>query len=100
MTDAALGADAGFARHHCGHDLVRVQAALHQRLGAALAHERHSARRGAVTVLGGDDGEFADVELGGGSDGANLGFRANQNRLDQAHFGGLGRRTQRCLVAG
>ena len=55
MADAARGADAGLARHHGAHQFVGVQAALHQRLGAAAAHEFDRLGRRIVAVQRIDD---------------------------------------------
>ena len=57
VADAPGGADAGVARHHRAHQLVGVKAALHQRLGAAGAHQLHRLGRGIVAVLGVDQFE-------------------------------------------
>ena len=45
VADAPRGAQPGLAPHHGGHQLVGVQAALHQRLGLAFAHQLHRRRR-------------------------------------------------------
>ena len=45
VADAARGAQAAFALDHRAHQLVGVQAALHQRLGLAFAHQLHGRRR-------------------------------------------------------
>ena len=51
MADPARAAQAALARHDGRHQLVGVQAALHQRPGAALAAEPHGGGRGRVRRL-------------------------------------------------
>ena len=62
MADAPGGAQAGVARDDRAHELVGVQAALHQRLGPAFADQRDGLGGGVMAVLGVDDLEAADVE--------------------------------------
>ena len=50
VADASRRADAGVARHDGAHQLVGVQAALHQGLGAARAHELDRLGRRIVAV--------------------------------------------------
>ena len=50
MADAARRAYAPFARHHCSHYLVRMEAALHQSLGFAITRKLDGFCCGIVTV--------------------------------------------------
>jgi hypothetical protein len=53
-----------FALDDRGHQLVGVEAALHQRLGAALEHELDRLVGGSVAVLDIDDRVGGDVDIG------------------------------------
>ena len=55
VADAPAGAQPGLARDHRAEQLVGVQAALHQQLRFARAHQRHRFRRGLMAVRGLDD---------------------------------------------
>jgi hypothetical protein len=50
------------SRGHRAHQLVGVQAAFHQRFGAALAHQRDRLRRRVLAVLRVDDFDAVDVD--------------------------------------
>ena len=68
VADAPRGAQAGLAPHHGGHQLVGVQAALHQRLGLALAHQLHRRGRGRLAVRRLDDLGAGQVDAVRGGD--------------------------------
>ena len=55
VADAPAGAQPRLPRDHGAQQLVGVQAALHQQLGLALAHERDRLRRRGVAVRDVDD---------------------------------------------
>ena len=59
MADAAGGADAGVARHDGAHQLVGMQAALHQGFGPSGAHQLDGLGGRVVAVLGVDQLEGA-----------------------------------------
>ena len=59
VADAPRGAQARIALDHRGHQLVGVQAALHQGLGLALAHQLHRRRGGRLAV-----GRIDDLDAG------------------------------------
>ncbi len=52
VADPPGGANAGFARHHGAHQLVRVQAALHQGLCLPLPDELDGLGPGIMAVRG------------------------------------------------
>ena len=68
VADAPRGAQAGVALDHGGHQLVGVQAALHQRLGLALAHQLHRRRGGRLAVRRIDDLHAGEIDAAGGGD--------------------------------
>jgi hypothetical protein len=72
------------ARERLRHQFVGVQAAFHQRFGIAGAHQRDGDRRRVVAVAGIDDADAVQVDPELFGDGADLRFRADQDRLDDA----------------
>ena len=75
-----------------------MQVALHQRLGLAVTHQRHGARRGGDFIVGGHDPggrQVQTVPLGGGADD---GLGADQQGHDQASGGCLDGAAERDLV--
>jgi hypothetical protein len=100
VADAALGAQAGAARDHLGHQFVGVQAALHQRFGVAVADQGHGHRRRLVAVFHVHDPVLLEVEVVLLGDRADLLFRADQDRVDQVRLGGEQRALERLAVAG
>jgi hypothetical protein len=64
VADPARRADSGLAGHYSPHQLVGVQAALHQRFGSAAAHELDGLGRRIVAVGGVDELERPDVQPG------------------------------------
>ena len=93
MAQPAIRAQPFRPADHGAEQFVRVQLALHQRLGPAFAHEFHRALGGGMGMGHVDDLEFADIEIrlvGGSSD---LRFRPDENRADDALArGAYGRR--------
>ena len=99
MADAPRGPKAGVALDHRAHQFVGVEAALHQRLGAALAHQRDRLCGRVLAVLGIDDLESADVEAVLRGDVADPLLRPDQDRLDQFQLRRFDRAFQRHLIA-
>ena len=62
VAEAAAGAEARLLRDDRAEQLVGVQAALHQELGLALAHQLHRLRRRRVAVRRVDDPGRAEVD--------------------------------------
>ena len=100
MTDAPGGAQAGIALDHGAHQLVGVQAALHQRFGSSLANQLDGFGCRILAVLSIDDLEAADVETVLGRDLANAVLRTDEDRLDQFQVGGRESAFERNLIAG
>ena len=100
VTDASAGAQSGLALHHRGHDLVGVQAPLHQHLGLAFACQANGGfgRRHAVRRI--DDFEGGDVDPELGRDRRDARAGPDQDRTDQAQLRGFDGAAQRALVAG
>src|SRR6185295_11360556 len=86
-------------RHDRGQELVRVQAALHQELGLALAHELDRLGRGGVAVRRVDDPRLSQVEARLLRDLLDRRFRTDEDRLAQAVLAGLDRAPERALLA-
>ena len=99
MADPPRGAQPGFPRHRGGHQLVGVQAPLHQRFGPAGADELDRLRRRIMAVLGIDDFETGNVQTRFRRNLANLRNRTHQDRDDQLEPCRLDRALQRDLVA-
>src|SRR4051794_40325920 len=99
MTYAPGGPETYIALDHCAHQLIRMQAAFHQRFGAPLTYELDRFGCRIMAVLSIDDLELADVETVLGRDLADAVFRANEDGLDQFHVGGRESALQRDLVA-
>jgi hypothetical protein len=95
----ARGAQAGIALHHRGHQLVGVQAPLHQRLGLALAHELHRGLRRGDAVRRVDDRDAGEVDAALLGDRADARRGADQERDDQAHLRRRHRALERRRVA-
>ena len=64
VADAAAGAQAGLARDDRAEQLVGVQAAFHQELGLALAHQLDRLRRRRMAVRRVDDAVVAEIDAG------------------------------------
>ena len=82
-----------------GHQFVGVQAALHQRLGFALAHQLDRLRRRGVAVRRIDELVGRDVEAEARRQRADARLRPDQDRLDDLRLRRLDRAAQRGLVA-
>ncbi|MNC62920.1 hypothetical protein D3C75_1129990 [compost metagenome] len=100
VADSARGAQAGFPLDHRAHQLVGVQAALHQRLGLAFAHQFHRAGGGGLAVGHVLDGQSAEVDAVLRGQGFDPFASADQDRCDQALAGGIHHSLQGTLVAG
>ena len=100
MADASAGAQSGLALHHRGHDLIGVEAPLHQHLGLAFACQANGGfgRRHAVRRI--DDFEGRDVDSELGSDRRDACAWPDQDGTDQAQLRGFDGAAQRALVAG
>src|SRR6266511_3754728 len=83
---ATRGAQAGLARGHLAHELVRVQAALHQELAFGLVDQLDRFCRRGVAVGHVDDLEAVDIETMLAGDAGNLGGRSHEDRFDDARF--------------
>ncbi|SBT08433.1 hypothetical protein PROAA_2750002 [Candidatus Propionivibrio aalborgensis] len=83
MTDASFGTQTGSVRYHLGHQFIGVQAALHQRLGITVVDQRNGHCRGIVAMLDVDDAVLLEIQPVFAGDAANLGFGADQDRIDQ-----------------
>src|SRR5262245_8985133 len=100
VADAPRRAQAGLARRHLAHELVRVQAALHQQLAFGLVDQLDRFCRRGVAVRHVDDLVAADIETMLASDGRNLRDRSDENRNDDPGFRRLDGAAQRGLFAG
>ena len=99
MRDAPLGAQRRRGDHRM-HQLVGVQAALHQHLDLAGGGQLGGAGGGGVAVLDRLDARVAQIQPGLLGQRADLRLRADQPRHDQAAPGGGQRAGQRGGVAG
>ena len=88
VADAPAGAQPGLALRDLGQQLVRVQAALHEELRLALAHERDGLLGRRLAVRRVDDLDAAEVERFLGDRG-DLAFGTDQDRHDQSGLGRL-----------
>ena len=84
VRDAPLGAQPGRARHDRGHQLVRMQAAFHQRVHLAAAGHRRGFLGGGVAVRHVDAFDAGEVDLRLRGGGLQLGARGNQHGPDDA----------------
>ena len=100
VADPARGAQAGLLGHDRAHQLVGVQAALHQQLGLAGADQLDGLGRGGVAVRHVDELELPDVEPELLRHAADLVGRPDQDRDHQPGSGRLDGAAQRALVAG
>ena len=99
VADARAGAQT-IPRNHRAHQLVRVQAALHQRLAPAFADQRDRGFRGGVAVRRVLDRNIADVEPGVLRRLQDLRLRSDQDGVDDALLPCCQRALQRAAVAG
>jgi hypothetical protein len=95
VADPALRAQARVLADDFGHQLVGVQAALHQGFRLAGADDLDRFGGGRVTVRGIDQTVWPDVEPALLGHGANLGLGPDQDRPDQVGLGRLDGRGQR-----
>src|SRR5215472_4717741 len=98
MADAASGANAGLACDHRTHQLVGVQAALHQGLGLPLADDLDRLVGGIVAVRRFLQREARYVEPRPLGDSANAVGGTDQDRRDQAQPRGLHGTFERDLI--
>ena len=88
VADPAIGAQAIGTRDDLTHQLVGVQAAFHQCLGIAGAYQRNCQRCRVMAVRGIDDADAVQVDAEFLGDRADLVFRADEDRLDDAFLKG------------
>ena len=100
VADPPGGPQAFVARRHLVHHLVGVQGALHQGFGLARPAHGHRLLGRFMAVGGIDDAQAGEVEAEFLGDRADLGFRPDQDRIDQPQTGRLHRALQRDLIAG
>ena len=94
MAEPSFGAQAGRAGGDAVHQLIGVQAALHQELAFALADELNRLIRRGVAVRRVDNFEAADVEPVRASDGGNFRNGPHENGDDDAGVRSLDRASQ------
>src|SRR5262245_47404380 len=99
MADPPRRAQAGLARSHLAHELVRVQAALHQQLALGRVDQLDRLCRCRFAVGHVDDLEAIDVETMLASDGCNLRDRSDEDWFDNAGFRRFDGAAQRGLLA-
>jgi hypothetical protein len=99
VADPPFRAQTGLARRHLAHELVRVQAALHEQLALGLVDQLHRLCRRGVAVRYVDELETADVETMLASDGGNFSRRSDEDRDDDPGFRRLDWTAQRGLFA-
>ncbi len=83
VADAAAGAQPGLLRDDGAEQLVGVQAALHQQLRLAAAHQLHGLRRGRMTVRRVDDADGPEAMSARRRDVADLRRRSDEDRRDE-----------------
>ena len=86
MADPTRRAQAGLARGHLAHELVRVQAALHQELAFGLVDQLDRLRRRGFAVRHVDDFVATDIETMLAGNAGNLGGRSHEDRNNDARF--------------
>src|SRR5258708_15437006 len=94
VADTPAGAKSANFRRDAAHQLIRMQAALHQGLALALMDHLDRLRRRGFALRGVDDlvARYAHAMLG--SDVPDLCCRTHQDWLDDPGFGGIHRATQ------
>jgi len=100
VADAPLGAQARRPGHDFGHQLVGVQAALHEQPGLATTNHLDGAGGGGVAVRHVDDGDVGEVDVVFLRDRLDLVARSDQGRQDQPQAQALGHGAQDALFAG
>ena len=86
VTDAPCGAQSGVAADDGAHQFVGMQAALHQRFGAAFAHQFDRPRGRGVAVGRIDDLGVTQIDAEFLCGGLDFLLRADQDGHDQSHF--------------
>src|SRR5947207_6640091 len=92
-------AQAGLAGGHFTHELVRVQATLHQELALGLMDELNCLRGRRLAVRYVDNLKTIDVQAKPARYGGNLRRRADKNWDDDASFGRFDGTAQGRLIA-
>jgi hypothetical protein len=98
VADAPRSAQTRLAPHHRAHQLVGVQAALHQRQGLALAHQFHGLFRRGLAVRRVDDRVRRDIDLVLARQRLDPRARTDQDRCNEAQRRRLDRAAERTLV--
>ena len=101
VADAARGPEPGLSLHHRGHQLVGVEATLHQGLRLGVADELHRPGRRLLAVPGLHDAEPGDVEARFLRDLSNAGGWSDEDRrgISPTREGRLDCAAERGLVA-
>ena len=100
VADPALRPNSALPRDNGAHELVGVQAALHQRLDPARRDEPDRLSRRIVAMRRRDELERADIEPGVSRRVSNALWRADQDRIDEPELVCLDRAAKRDIVAG
>ena len=99
MADAAGRAQPGLAGRHRRHQLIGMQAALHQELALRLMNELHAFCRSGVAVRDVNDFDRADIETMLTGHGSDLSGRTDKNWNNDAVLRTIHRAAQRTLIA-
>ncbi len=94
MADTARRPQSVTGRRHRPHELVSMQAPLHQELAFGFANEFHCFGRSRFAMRCIDDVATFDIDAVLAGDGLDLCGRPDQNRLNNAELSGLDRATQ------
>jgi hypothetical protein len=94
MADASRGAQSGFRRGNLVHQLVGVQAALHQQFALGFPDQLYAFGCRCLAVWHVDDLASVDDEAMLTGNIGNLGGRTHQDRNDDANFRRLDRAAQ------
>ena len=86
VADPSRRAQSAVAGDHRAHQLVGMQAAFHQALGAAFAHQAYCLRCGRVAVRCVDDLECRNLKATLLGERRDTGHRSYQNRNDDAEL--------------
>src|SRR3954447_18703736 len=101
MADAPVGTQSAGLRSHGAHDLVGMQATLHQDLALAFMDQLDAARRrSGLRLRGVDDLVTGDVQAVLRGDVLDPSGGADKDRLDDTCLRRLDSASQRTLVAG
>ena len=98
MGDAPRRSQSGFLGNDLVHELVGVEAALHQRVDLAAARHGHGELGSLVAVARGHEPIGGEVDGFRRGDGADLRFGADEHRNDEAGARRLDRAQQRAPV--